>query len=366
MPTVTDYASLTQALLDFSHRQTLSTYVGYFIQDGEDRIYRKILELNESKGLRWMETQFPAAPISNGTLPVPTDWLAPKDFQVVDTDGAVYPLHFREVQWIYDRYPIREGDGIPAYIARDSSSSSPALTPLVFVASANQTVFSLASAPSGASVVFVTLDGVVLLPSDYSIAGGNLTLGTGASAGQTLVVQYLWAGAYTLSNLLSFTATAGQTGFDLSSAPSGAQILYVTLDGITQTVPNDYSVSGTTLTLVTGANAGQVLNVQYVKSTTSSNGGSFIFGPYPDLGYVVQGTYYQKAAALSATNTTTWMTAQIPTAFVAACMVSVCKFLKDTTGAQFWLAEMTDRLQSIVDGDKAEQYPSGDLQIVEA
>lgn len=366
MPRVSDYASLAQALIDFSHRSSLSTYQDYFIQDGEDRIYRKILELNEGKGLRWMETKFPSSPITNGTLTVPTDWLAPKDFQVIDTDDCAYPLQFRDVQWIYANYPDRSATDCPSYIARDSQSSSPALTPLVFVASANQTAFSLSAAPANASIVFVTLDGVVLLPTDYSVASGTLTLTSGAVAGQTLVVQYLWASSYILSAALTSTATAGQTGFDISAAPSGAQILYVTLDGVIQTTPNDYTVSGTTLTLTTGANAGQVLLVQYVTSITSSNAGSFIFGPYPDTNYTVQGTYYQKATALSATNTTTWMTAQIPTAFLAACMVSVCKFLKDTAGAQFWLAEMTDRLQSIVEADKAEQYPSGDLQIMDS
>lgn len=362
MATIVDYASLKQAILDFAHRSTLAPYIDYFVQDGEDRIYRKILELNEGKGLRWMEAQYPSAAISNGTVPVPTDWLAPKDFQVVGPGS--YPLQFRDVQWVYSNYPIRSAQGVPQFIARDAASSSPALTPLVFSASAGQTVFSLSAAPPGASIVFVTLDGSVLLPTDYSVSGGNLTLTNGALAGQMLVVQYLWAGSYTMATPLSFTATAGQTGFDISSAPSGTEILYVTLDGAIQTTPNDYSVSGTTLTLVNGATAGQTLVVQYVKSVTSSSAGSFIFGPYPDSNYVVQGAYYQRAAALSATNTTTWMTANIPLALLAACMASVCKFLKDFQGMQAWMAEMTDRLEGIVEGDKAEQYASGDLQVM--
>src|SRR6185312_16098741 len=131
------------------------------------------------------------------------------------------------------------------------------------------------------------LDGVILFPSDYSVSGGNLTLTTGASAGQKLIVQYLWAGSYLLATPLSFTAATGQTAFDLSAAPANAEILYVTLDGVVQNAPSKYSVAGTTLTLVTGANAGQVLFVQYVASATSSNVGSFLFGPYPDANYII-------------------------------------------------------------------------------
>ena len=57
------------------------------------------------------------------------------------------------------------------------------------------------------------------------------------------------------------------------------------------------------------------------------------------------------------------MTANIPLALLAACMASVSKFLKDFQAMQVWTAEMTDRLGGIVEGDKGEQYASGDLQV---
>lgn len=211
MATVTDYASLKQAILDFTHRDSLSSYADYFIQDGEDRIYRKVLELNEGRGLRWMEAALSLT--INGTTgyaTVPTDYLALKAAQV-STGTGQYDLVQKEPQYIYEHYPVRSAQGIPSYIAREASN--------------------------------------------------------------------------------------------------------------------------------------------------------FIFGPFPDSGYTILGTYYQRATALSASNTTTWMTTNIPMTLHAACMGAACKFLKDAQGAQLWLAEMADRLASICLTDKAADFGSSPLVI---
>ena len=79
MATIVDYASLKQAVLDFSHRASLSAYIDYFIQDGEDRVYRKVLELNEGNGLRWMEATLSLTiNATSGYAAVPADYLALK------------------------------------------------------------------------------------------------------------------------------------------------------------------------------------------------------------------------------------------------------------------------------------------------
>lgn len=211
MATIVDYASLTQAILDFSHRPTLSAYAGYFIQDGEDRVYRKILELNEGSGLKWMEATLSLTiDATTGYAAVPADYLTMKGAQVIVSTGY-YDLTTKDSQWIYDRFPTRAAQDAPAFIARE--------------------------------------------------------------------------------------------------------------------------------------------------------GNNFIFGPFPDQAYSVVGTYYQRATALSSTNTTTWMTTNIPLTLFAACMASVSKFLKDTQAMQTWLAEMTDRLTGIISVEKAETYAGGQLQI---
>lgn len=196
-------------MLDFSHRPAISTYTDYFIQDGEDRVYRKILELNEGKGLRWMENALNFT-ISSGIGTVPTDYLGLKGAQVVAENGQ-YDLIQKDSQWIYSRYPVRSATAPPSFIAIDA--------------------------------------------------------------------------------------------------------------------------------------------------------GSFIFGPFPDSGYQVLGTYYQRAAALSASNTTTWMTTNMPLALFAGCMASLSKFLKDLEGAQAWMAELADRLSGVIAADKAAMQGDGQLQI---
>jgi hypothetical protein len=51
----------------------------------------------------------------------------------------------------------------------------------------------------------------------------------------------------------TFTATAGQTAFTLAAAPAGDEYLEAALNGAILAWPTDYTRSGTTLTLSSGA-----------------------------------------------------------------------------------------------------------------
>ena len=211
MALINSYATLTQSLIDFSGRDTLAAYTDYFIQDGEDRIYRKTLAINEGNGLKWMENALTGTiSATTGYLAVPSDYLTLKGALVVTGDGT-FDLTTKEAQWIYACYSVRAPQGTPAYIAREGSN--------------------------------------------------------------------------------------------------------------------------------------------------------FIFGPFPDMAYTIAGTYYQRATPLSAANTTSWMTVNIPLTLHASCMVSVAKFLKDPESAGAWNAELNDRLSDICSADKAERYSGGSLVI---
>ena len=50
-------------------------------------------------------------------------------------------------------------------------------------------------------------------------------------------------------------------------------------------------------------------------------GDNFIFGPYPDDGYTIKGSYYAKLAALSASNETNWFTANAPDLLLFGCLL---------------------------------------------
>lgn len=211
MARIQDYASLAQAIQDFSHRPTLAPFVDYFIQDGEDRLYTTILELMEGSGLMAMEAALSGAiDATTGTLAVPSGFLSLKN-AYLETDVGNPALTRKSSQWIYEHYPLRTAQGMPSFIAIEN--------------------------------------------------------------------------------------------------------------------------------------------------------GAFIFGPFPDDAYDIGGTYYARAAGLSAANSTTWMTTDIPQTLLAACMISVGKWLKDPQAVQQWNAEMQERLGAICAAEKAARYTGGDLAI---
>lgn len=297
MARIVDYASLVQAILDFSHRAALSGYVDYFIQGGEERIYSTILELNEGEGLRWME-----APLNltidglTGIAPIPTDYLAIKN--AILLNGAYEPdLIVKEVQWIRARYRNTQYQGPPSYMARDVNS--------VFVGSITDELLTVSQVISGTPGVGQPLFGPGIIPGTFIESAGSSPL------------------TYNLS------------------------VAYWSADSIGITADSD---------IATADSAGPIA------SETMTSGG-FIFGPYPDDAYQIGGAYYQKAAALSSENATTWMTSQIPFVFLDACLAEVAKFLKDSQGESARMQSVADRLAKIVLVDKAERYAGGSLVI---
>lgn len=122
MPTVTNYATLAQAILDFTHRNNVSSYVDYFIHAAQEKINDDIFEANFGNGIRSMESTFTGT-ITSGTVGVPSDWLAPKLLEVVDSGGnRISGLSFISPEQMYATYPNRQASGLPAYIAREGAN----------------------------------------------------------------------------------------------------------------------------------------------------------------------------------------------------------------------------------------------------
>jgi hypothetical protein len=212
MPRVKDYTTLTQAIIDFSHRDDLAPFIDYYIQFGEQRIYRDIFLQNMGSGIEAMEEALTGA-ISGvgGTLAVPADYLSLKAMQVVDEAGDVITLDFKDPQWIYDNYPQRTAIGIPQFVARDL--------------------------------------------------------------------------------------------------------------------------------------------------------GNFIFGPSPDAGYTIQGTYYSQASVLTAANGVTWMTSECPDVLLAACMLEVGPFMKDAAQIEMWQSMYATKLAGLIAKDMADKWSGATMQI---
>jgi hypothetical protein len=120
---IQDYPTLAQALQDFQHRIDIANFQDYFIQFGELKIYRDIFSQNMGNGVQWMETIISGAVDPNtGFYPVPSGYLSLKDMQVSDGSGNTWTLIYKDPQWVYARYPVRQASGVPAYVARDGQN----------------------------------------------------------------------------------------------------------------------------------------------------------------------------------------------------------------------------------------------------
>ena len=120
---ISDYASLIQAMQDFSHRADIAPFSKYFLQFGELKIYRDIFALNLGNGIRWLEQPF-TAPINalTGFVSIPPGYLALKDMQVTDGNGDQLTLKFTDEQYLYTNYALRQPTGVPSYVARDGTN----------------------------------------------------------------------------------------------------------------------------------------------------------------------------------------------------------------------------------------------------
>jgi hypothetical protein len=307
---VTNYASLTSAISDYVHRADVATALtdgvvptDYMIQAALEAVQNDCFDLNFGNGIRFMEAAYAPSLIQGGTLPVPSDWVAPKVFYVSDGSSDQFTLIFQSAAWINNNvYSVRQPTGLPAYIARDVIPNASLTASLSTQGALIVSALGAGSAPLNAGMIL----------SDSS-SGANLPLANPGSAviitGQT-------------------TGTTGSTG-DYTAASVGP-------------LGPTYSITSEAMT---------------------AGGNCFIFGPYPDSNYQVSGTYYQQIPALSSSATTNWLTQYAPMLAHAACMVECAKFLSDDVLLARWSPLYQQRLKALVDRDKAERWGPATMQI---
>lgn len=106
-----------------------------------------------------------------------------------------------------------------------------------------------------------------------------------------------------------------------------------------------------------GAGTYSVNNAQTVTAQSMTSGGNaFIFGPFPDAGYQLVGTYYSTAPVLSNSVATNWLVQAIPYTLLAACMIELCYFLKDAEQLQLWKGTYDEKLTAFCLADKAKRF----------
>lgn len=179
------------------------------------------------------------------------------------------------IEFIYDstqaRWVIKSGAGTSKLVL-------PTVIPTGLVNGSN-TAFTIPSEPVSEDSVTVFIDGVALLPSEWSIVGATITLTTAPAIAQTIAVQYLTKGTPTVVavptgtfNVEYRTLSGGEiTAKELTLVATPGTALKVVVDlisGCAQIYGTDFSVSGNILTwnglgldgvLITG----DVLRVQY-------------------------------------------------------------------------------------------------------
>ena len=140
--------------------------------------------------------------------------------------------------------------------AADLTLSGAAHNFTAFTATSGQTSFSVNYTVGN---ILVFMNGAKLDSSSFTASSGTaVVLGSGASAGDIVeVVEY--GGASANYSTTEFTATSGQTAFS-GSYNTDKSAVY--LNGILLLPTTDYSISSSTVTLVSGASTGDIVQVQ--------------------------------------------------------------------------------------------------------
>lgn len=280
---VSDYPTLAQAILDFSHRTDIANFQDYMIQFAELKIYRDIFSLNMGDGIKAMETPFIA------TL---TGCSAVASITVTLTT------------------PVQTGN-----IAVGETVTGPGITTTITVATV--------SGSPGAITGFT-----VSAPITVTAATLTFSPSLNASTG-TLPVP------------------AGYLSLKAMQVSDGNSDTFDLLYKDPQWIYSNYPIRQPTGLPV------------YV----ARDGTNFVFGPFPDSGYAISGTYYGQAAPLTSTNTITWMTTLYPDLILSACMLECQPFLKDQNGMQMWAAIYQSKMTGLIDLDKSDRFAAGNMTI---
>lgn len=107
------YANLQTAIANTLHRSDLTTVIPDLITLAESRI-------NSDLRHRFMETTT-SSTVASGVIAIPSNYIELKDAYISSTT-PYRNLDRKTSNWIYDKYPSRQADNIPSFIAREGSN----------------------------------------------------------------------------------------------------------------------------------------------------------------------------------------------------------------------------------------------------
>ena len=85
--------------------------------------------------------------------------------------------------------------------------------------------------------------------------------------------------------------------------------------------------------------------------------GNFIFGPFPDSGYTVKGTYYALPTDLSTTNETNFLTTDAPDVLLNATLLQSLSYLGMDERAVYWQGNYDNGLRRLEEQSQRERFP---------
>lgn len=112
MAVITDYATLQQAVSDYLARDDLLSFVPNFIQNCENKLYRRLNLRNEETALN--------VTVTSGVAAVPNDFKALK-FAYFD-QTPIQLLRWVGIDELYNDYPNRSEAKLPSVISREGSN----------------------------------------------------------------------------------------------------------------------------------------------------------------------------------------------------------------------------------------------------
>lgn len=109
---INNYSDLSKQVRNVLAREDLLPFVDGFIQQCENKLYRRL-------NLRHEETAFSIA-VSNGVAPVPADFKA--WLHGYFDQSPIRPLDWVPPTSLYDKYPVRSGGNVPCVVSREAGN----------------------------------------------------------------------------------------------------------------------------------------------------------------------------------------------------------------------------------------------------
>ena len=90
----------------------------------------------------------------------------------------------------------------------------------------------------------------------------------------------------------------------------------------------------------------------------SQEGDNFVFGPFPDSGYDVLGSYYARPTDLSTSNETNWLTTNAPGLLLNGALIESISYLGEDERVALWKQKYDYLMQRVIEADQRERWPN--------